>query len=84
MICQKGRVCCTINAVDKSLHINGDLTQTDLPHGVKSGLLDAIHTLKNVPEIAFVTFTEKDVVRHGLVSKIVKAYEQAYQAGKEK
>ena len=59
--------------------INGDLTQTDLPRGVKSGLLDAIQTLKSVSDIAFVTFSEKDVVRHGLVSKIVKAYEKAKQ-----
>ncbi len=57
--------------------INGDLTQTDLPRGVVSGLVDAVRILKNVPEIGFVEFTEKDVVRHGLVSKIVKAYEVA-------
>ncbi len=57
--------------------INGDLTQTDLPRGVVSGLIEATRILKNVPEIGFVTFTEKDVVRHGLVSKIVKAYEAA-------
>lgn len=56
--------------------INGDLTQTDLPRGVVSGLLEATRILKNVPEIGFVEFSEKDVVRHGLVSKIVKAYEQ--------
>ena len=55
--------------------INGDLTQTDLPRGVTSGLLEATRILKNVPEIGFVEFTEQDVVRHGLVSKIVKAYE---------
>ena len=61
--------------------INGDLTQTDLPRGVVSGLIEATRILKNVPEISFVTFTEKDVVRHGLVSKIVKAYEAA-NAGK--
>ncbi len=61
--------------------INGDLTQTDLPRGVQSGLNDAINILKNVPEIAFITFTEKDVVRHGLVSKIVKAYDQARKEG---
>lgn len=59
--------------------INGDLTQTDLPRGVQSGLSDAIHILKDVPEIAFITFSEKDVVRHGLVSKIVKAYDHARQ-----
>lgn len=56
--------------------INGDLTQTDLPRGVVSGLIEATRILKNVPEIAFVHFSEKDVVRHGLVSKIVRAYEQ--------
>lgn len=55
--------------------INGDLTQTDLPRGVVSGLIEATRILKDVPEIGFVEFTERDVVRHGLVSKIVKAYE---------
>ena len=54
--------------------INGDLTQTDLPHGMESGLKDAERILKNVSEIAFVQFDEHDVVRHGLVSKIVNAY----------
>ena len=56
--------------------INGDLTQTDLPRGGVSGLAEAERILKKVPEIAFVEFTNKDVVRHGLVSKIVLAYEQ--------
>ena len=59
--------------------INGDLTQTDLPRGVVSGLIEATRILKDVPEIGFVEFTERDVVRHGLVSKIVKAYEAAKQ-----
>ena len=63
--------------VGSRMIINGDLSQTDLPRGVQSGLADAVRVLKNVSDIAFVTFTEKDVVRHGLVSKIVKAYEQA-------
>ena len=54
--------------------INGDLTQTDLPRGMESGLKDAERILKNVDEIAFVQFDERDVVRHGLVSKIVNAY----------
>jgi len=56
--------------------INGDLTQTDLPRGGVSGLAEAMRILKKVPEIAFVEFSNKDVVRHGLVSKIVLAYEQ--------
>ena len=54
--------------------INGDLTQTDLPRGTESGLKDAERILQNVDEIAFVEFDERDVVRHGLVSKIVNAY----------
>ena len=63
--------------------INGDLTQTDLPRGTVSGLLDAVKILKKVPGIAFVEFSEKDVVRHGLVSKIVKAYDKANSESKE-
>lgn len=63
--------------------INGDLTQTDLPRGTVSGLLDAVKILKKVPGIAFVEFSEKDVVRHGLVSKIVKAYDKANAESKE-
>ena len=55
--------------------ITGDLTQTDLPKGVKSGLKDACETLEHVEEIAFHRFTPGDVVRHKLVSKIVDAYE---------
>jgi len=54
--------------------INGDLTQTDLPRGVMSGLVEAERILSGIDEIAFVKFDEHDVVRHGLVSKIVNAY----------
>lgn len=56
--------------------INGDLSQTDLPRGVQSGLADAIAVCRSIDEIKIVEFTEKDVVRHGLVSKIVKAYDR--------
>ncbi len=62
--------------------INGDLSQTDLPRGVQSGLSDALDVLRNVKDIAMVTFTEKDVVRHGLVSAIVKAYDKRYASRK--
>lgn len=62
--------------------INGDLTQTDLPRGTVSGLLDAVKILKKVSGIGFVEFSEKDVVRHGLVSKIVKAYDKANSESK--
>lgn len=56
--------------------INGDLSQTDLPRGVQSGLADAIAVCRSIDEIKVIEFTEKDVVRHGLVSKIVKAYDR--------
>lgn len=62
--------------------INGDLSQTDLPRGVQSGLADALDVLRNVKDISVVTFTEKDVVRHGLVSAIVKAYDKRYASRK--
>jgi phosphate starvation-inducible PhoH-like protein len=55
--------------------ITGDLTQTDLPSGTKSGLLDAVETLKDIEEIKFIHFESADVVRHPLVGKIVEAYE---------
>jgi len=55
--------------------VTGDLSQTDLPKGMKSGLRDATETLEGVDAIAFHHFTPKDVVRHKLVSKIVDAYE---------
>ena len=56
--------------------VNGDLSQVDLPRGVISGLRDALDTLRNVPNISSVTFSSNDVVRHGLVAKIVQAYEE--------
>ena len=56
--------------------VNGDLSQVDLPRGVISGLRDALDTLKNTESISSVRFSATDVVRHGLVAKIVKAYEE--------
>jgi phosphate starvation-inducible PhoH-like protein len=56
--------------------ITGDLTQVDLPAGVLSGLKDALRALEGVSEIGYLTFGEEDVVRHSLVSKIVRAYDQ--------
>lgn len=56
--------------------VNGDLSQVDLPRGVISGLRDALDTLRGISNIGSVTFSANDVVRHGLVAKIVKAYEE--------
>ena len=57
--------------------VNGDLSQVDLPRGVKSGLRDALDTLRNVKGIAINRFDSDDVVRHPLVGRIVKAYDSA-------
>ncbi len=56
--------------------ITGDISQIDLPRGKKSGLSDAINVLENINDIAISRLTNKDVVRHKLVARIVKAYEE--------
>ena len=56
--------------------ITGDLTQTDLPHGTKSGLSLAVKILDDIEDIAIHRFTERDVVRHHLVQKIIQAYDR--------
>ncbi len=60
--------------------VTGDVTQIDLPDGKKSGLLEAMKILKNIPDISVCRFTEKDVVRHRLVQEIIKAYEKNEEA----
>ena len=56
--------------------ITGDVTQIDLPSGVRSGLIEASQILKEIDEIGFTFFSEDDVVRHKVVAKIIKAYER--------
>ena len=56
--------------------ITGDITQIDLPNATRSGLLEAIDVLKRVEGVAFNFFTEEDVVRHHLVQRIVRAYDE--------
>ena len=56
--------------------ITGDTSQIDLPHSQKSGLIEALHILSNVEGIGVVNLTQKDSVRHKLVTRIVNAYEE--------
>jgi phosphate starvation-inducible protein PhoH and related proteins len=65
----------TRQGFNSKMVVNGDVTQIDLP-GRRSGLLDAIEVLKGVEGISFVQFDERDVVRHTLVQRIVRAYER--------
>jgi phosphate starvation-inducible PhoH-like protein len=55
--------------------VNGDVTQTDLPRSVPSGLRHAVDVLRDVADVGFTWFTARDVVRHPLVQRIVEAYE---------
>ena len=55
--------------------VTGDITQIDLPDGKKSGLKDAVKILDGVEDVAICRFSEKDVVRHQLVQRIIAAYE---------
>ena len=63
--------------------ITGDLTQTDLPRGTKSGLAHAVQILDRVEGIAIHRFTERDVVRHHLVQKIIEAYDRFESRARE-
>jgi phosphate starvation-inducible PhoH-like protein len=63
--------------------VTGDVTQIDLQKHQKSGLVDAMHVLRNVRGIAFSHFSSADVVRHPLVARIVDAYEQSQEASAE-
>jgi phosphate starvation-inducible PhoH-like protein len=56
--------------------VTGDLSQVDLPRGTRSGLRDAMETLAGVDGVAFINFTDEDVVRHPLVTRIVRAYDR--------
>ena len=56
--------------------VTGDLTQVDLPQSQKSGLRDAVEKLQNVEGVSVINFGEHDIVRHPLVTRIIRAYEQ--------
>ena len=66
----------TRQGFNSKMVVTGDLTQIDLPTGKRSGLNDAVEVLRGIEGISFVYFDERDVVRHALVQKIVKAYER--------
>ena len=56
--------------------VTGDITQIDLPRMQQSGLIEAIRILRHIQGISFVEMDKSDIVRHKLVARIVKAYEQ--------
>jgi phosphate starvation-inducible PhoH-like protein len=70
----------TRQGFNSKMVVTGDVTQIDLPAGKRSGLLEAVEVLRGVEGIRFVYFDERDVVRHALVQRIVKAYERYQEA----
>jgi phosphate starvation-inducible protein PhoH and related proteins len=74
--CEQMKMILTRQGFNSKMVVTGDITQIDLPLGKRSGLLEASDVLKDVEGISFVHFDERDVVRHVLVQRIVKAYEK--------
>ena len=66
----------TRQGFNSKMVVNGDVTQIDLEKRSASGLVEAQEILKGIPGISFVWFSEEDVVRHGLVRKIIAAYDR--------
>ncbi len=66
----------TRQGFNSKMVVTGDVTQIDLAMGQRSGLIEVADVLRGVEGIQFVQFDERDVVRHSLVQKIVKAYER--------
>lgn len=63
--------------------VTGDITQIDLPASQKSGLIQALHILKDIKGISFIEMNKKDIIRHKLVTRIVEAYEKYEERQKE-
>jgi phosphate starvation-inducible PhoH-like protein len=70
------KMCLTRLGEGSRMVVTGDLSQIDLPPGTRCGLDDAVAALKDVEGVAFVRFTAADMVRHPLVTKVVRAYEE--------
>src|SRR5439155_26980269 len=65
---------------ESKIVVTGDITQTDLPRGQKSGLRDALELVQGIRGIGVVRFTDQDVVRHPLVAALIRAYDHRDRA----
>ena len=70
------KMCLTRLGENSRMAVTGDLSQIDLPKGMNSGLNDAVNKRKGVKGVTTVTFSDVDVVRHGLVTRIIRAYDK--------
>ena len=71
------KMCLTRLGENSRMVVTGDLSQIDLPRGSQSGLRDAVDKLQGIDGVTTLTFSDVDVVRHDLVTRIVRAYERA-------
>ncbi|MEE8283441.1 MAG: PhoH family protein [Alphaproteobacteria bacterium] len=71
------KMCLTRLGEGSRMVVTGDLSQVDLPLGTRSGLTDALEALDGIDGVSMVRFTDQDMVRHPLVTRVVRAYEQA-------
>lgn len=74
--CEQMKMFLTRLGAGSKMVVNGDSTQVDLPDGKRSGLIDAVEVLRDVPDIGIINLTARDVVRHELVQNIINAYEK--------
>ena len=84
--CAQIKMFLTRMGINTKMIITGDMTQIDLPKGVRSGLREACEILNDIKGISFIEMNEKDIVRHKLVTRIVNAYskyEAEIERGKE-
>ena len=75
------KMCLTRLGENSRMAVTGDLSQVDLPKGVTSGLDDAVSRLKGVKGVTTVIFSDADVVRHDLVTRIIRAYDKDERPG---
>jgi len=78
------KMCLTRLGENSRMVVTGDTSQVDLPAGARSGLADAIETLEGVDGVTFVRFTDVDMARHPLVTRVVRAYEKSERRGAKK
>lgn len=80
---QQIKMLLTRMGMNSKIVVTGDVSQIDLPPNQRSGLIDALHVLKDVEGVAKVQFDVKDIVRHQLVQRIVEAYDKATEERKK-
>ncbi|MBR4814891.1 MAG: PhoH family protein, partial [Paludibacteraceae bacterium] len=81
---QQIKMLLTRMGLNSKVVVTGDISQIDLPSNQKSGLIDALQTLRDVEGVAKVQFDVKDIVRHPLVQRIVEAYDKATEERKKR